>query len=189
MLEGGTRKADEGRAHMRVRRRENHLDDAAIGLCSHQHVVGRNSHVVEVDLALVERALTEFVERLAARDTLKIERDERHPATLESLARIDRAEQDRDGGDASVRDPRGLLAADHVLIAFFGRDAVRTNVRVVEDGLIEGKRVTAMIWFRDGPAADFSTIRGGEAVDQLRFPCKVRKHGREAGDAECNRQA
>jgi hypothetical protein len=156
--------------------------------CAHDHVLLRNPHVVEEDLPLVERALSELVERLALRDAGKVEGNDGHATALESATRIDRAEEGGDGGDRPVRYPRGLLTADHVLVPFLGRDAVRAQRPVREVRLVEGERIAAVVGLGDRPAADVLAVGRAVALDQILAAGHAGEDPVHARDAETDRE-
>jgi len=132
-------------------------------------VRGRNTHITEEHLALVQRALADLVERSGAIDAGRIERHQYHRPAAESLRGIQGAEQHRDIGDAAVGDPRRLLAVDHVVLAVLARDAVGAHRGIGEAGFGECDRIAAVVRFGERPAADRGPRRIAEARVQRRI--------------------
>ena len=108
---GGAGEPDEDLTHARIGVREHHLETDGVEVGPERHVALGDAHVVEVELALVEAALSELVERTRALDAGQVERHEEDAAALEALALVERAEEHRHVGDRAVRHPGRLLAA------------------------------------------------------------------------------
>ena len=151
------------------------------------HVVGRNPHFVEVDLTLVERALSDLVERLAARHTRQVERHDEAADSLDAVAHVDGAEQRGRGGDGAVGHPRGLLPVDDEGVPVTAREAVRLAVLLRSELVLEDDEVAAVMRLGAAPAADGAGI--AEALDQLGLAGELRQHAGEVGDAQADGEA
>jgi Protein of unknown function (DUF1479) len=75
-VECGTRHADENLAHVRARVRPDEGQIAEIVVLQRNGKALRNLHVVEIDFALGQRALSDLVQRFAARNAWQIERND-----------------------------------------------------------------------------------------------------------------
>src|SRR5208282_2243517 len=86
-LEGRTSHSGEDRTHHRIRTTASALGRRSRGLVGRdQHVAARNPDLIEKNLALVERALAELVERLALRYAGQVKRHESNAAAEHDAA-------------------------------------------------------------------------------------------------------
>ena len=113
LFERGASQAHGDTGHVRIGLAQHAVRQLLITVRSGQQVRDRHGHVVEVQLALVQPAQAQLVERLAAGDAGQVERhdggDTRpHTALLVLVMAEERADLRRH----RARDPRGLLAVD-----------------------------------------------------------------------------
>jgi hypothetical protein len=146
-----------------------------------QHVAGRNAQPVEEDLALVQRALADLVERLAAADALLVEWHQEDAAARRAVASVAGAEQRGGLGDGPVRNPGGLLPGDDDLVAFASREAIRA-ARLRAGGAEPAREihhVAAVIGLGDRPAADLVRREALHEVGAVQHLREQRGHARD----------
>lgn len=104
------------------------LDDAHIR--GKHHGLFGNPDIFKKYLALVQRTLPDFIQRLTAGDPREIQPNNRQALPLHSLGRIQSNMKYRVGGNGAITNPGGLLAVNNVLIAFKHTFNLRTDGRV-----------------------------------------------------------
>ena len=152
LFEGGAGEAGEGGAHAAVGAGEDEVAHHRVALLGHEDVVGRDAHFVEEDLALVEGALAELVQRLALAHARKVKRHERDRAAR-PVASVQVHVQHGVGRDRSVGHPRRLLPADDPVVALLLAPEVEPDTGRCA-GVSHEHGVGAMLRLGDGPAAD-----------------------------------
>src|SRR5690606_31118652 len=106
---GCARDTDENRSHGSVRAAKDGIHRILVLFRLHGHEIERHLDIIEEYLALIESALAELVERLAARDAGQIERHEEDNTLARAAAAIERREENRIFRNRAVRHPCRLL--------------------------------------------------------------------------------
>src|SRR5690606_17771437 len=127
------------------------------------HEAARHDYLVEENLTLIQRALSEFLERLAAADARQIERHEQHYAVGQPGPGIfENRQHDARAGDRAAGHPCRLLTVEDVILALAARPQRGLEAPIAVGRFGEGDVIAAVSGLGDGQTDDL--IATGEEL-------------------------